>query len=300
MIVTTTSLIRDITQPSSLLAYPISRHITSSNSSSTIHRRCNSSSSSSNHRRTDTSIIHSSSSRTTTRPSQRQTQRPSPTCSSRPILSTGKTPTASYRRPWAMGSKRPFQLSRARRVPAAPVTCAPPEWTPSPLAAAARGDPHCRPRDRSIPRGSYRRVRDFLFVFSIFSNINKLMIFFHMKIKQQWWYQRISKVPGQRRQFQQLTVTGQRHREGTPKSKSTVRRLRRHRRVPALRGAHLRGLQGLLQEDRAEGLQVRVPCREELSRGQATTQQMPVLSLPKVLKSWNGQGGKVSDNNERL
>lgn len=45
------------------------------------------------------------------------------------------------------------------------------------------------------------------------------------------------------------------------------------------------------QKNRAKGLQVRVPRGQELSRGQASAEQMPVLSVPEVPASGHGQGG---------
>ena len=70
-----------------------------------------------------------------------------------------------------------------------------------------------------------------------------------------------------------------------------VRGVRGQRRVPALRGPDLRGLQGILQADRPEERQVRLPRRQELSGGQAAAQPVPVLPLPKVPGGGDGEGG---------
>ena len=70
-----------------------------------------------------------------------------------------------------------------------------------------------------------------------------------------------------------------------------MRRLRRQRRLPALRRADVRGLQGLLQAHRPEELQVRVPGRQELPGGQAAPQPLPVLPLPQVSGGGHGEGG---------
>jgi hypothetical protein len=64
----------------------------------------------------------------------------------------------------------------------------------------------------------------------------------------------------------------------------------RHRSLPALRSADLRGLQGFLQEDCAERLQVRVSCRQSMPSGQETAQSLPVLPLPEVPRCGHGQG----------
>ena len=61
--------------------------------------------------------------------------------------------------------------------------------------------------------------------------------------------------------------------------------------MPALWGAHLRGLQGVLQEDRAEERQVRLPGGQELPSGQTEKKSLPVLPLPKVFDGGNGEGG---------
>lgn len=74
-------------------------------------------------------------------------------------------------------------------------------------------------------------------------------------------------------------------------SVATVCRLRRHRGLPALRSAHLRGLQGILQADGPEGLQVCVPGGQELSGGQEAAESLPVLPVPEVSGRGNGQGG---------
>lgn len=49
----------------------------------------------------------------------------------------------------------------------------------------------------------------------------------------------------------------------------------------------------VFQKDRAEGLQVRVPGRQELSGGQAPTEQMSVLSVSEVPAGRYGQGGRT-------
>lgn len=54
----------------------------------------------------------------------------------------------------------------------------------------------------------------------------------------------------------------------------------------------MRGLQGLLQEDRAEGLEICVLGREGLPGRQTPTKPLPVLSIPEVPDGWHGQGGK--------
>ena len=61
--------------------------------------------------------------------------------------------------------------------------------------------------------------------------------------------------------------------------------------LPALRGAHLRGLQGVLQEDRPKECQICLSGRQELPSGQAEAEQVPVLPLPEVLGRRHGQGG---------
>ena len=70
-----------------------------------------------------------------------------------------------------------------------------------------------------------------------------------------------------------------------------MRRVRGPRRVPALRGADLRGLQGVLQEDGAEERQVRVSGGQELPRGQAEEEPLPVLQVPEVPGRGDGEGG---------
>ena len=70
-----------------------------------------------------------------------------------------------------------------------------------------------------------------------------------------------------------------------------MRSVRGQRGLPALRGADLRGLQGLLQEDRPEERQVRLPGRQELPRRQETTKPLPVLPVPEVFNCWDGEGG---------
>ena len=70
-----------------------------------------------------------------------------------------------------------------------------------------------------------------------------------------------------------------------------VRGVRGQRRVPALRGPDLRGLQGILQADRPEERQVRLPRRQELSGGQAAAQPVPggllkLLLTRTVLVRW--------------
>ena len=61
--------------------------------------------------------------------------------------------------------------------------------------------------------------------------------------------------------------------------------------VPALRCADLRGLQGVLQEDGAEERQVRVSGGQELPRGQAEEEPLPVLQVPEVPGRGDGEGG---------
>ena len=61
--------------------------------------------------------------------------------------------------------------------------------------------------------------------------------------------------------------------------------------MPALWGAHLRGLQGVLQEDRAEERQVRLPGGQELPSGQEEKKPLPVLSVPEVPGLRDGEGG---------
>ena len=61
--------------------------------------------------------------------------------------------------------------------------------------------------------------------------------------------------------------------------------------MPALWRPHLRGLQGILQEDSAEERQVRLPCGQELPGGQAEKKPLPVLPLPEVFDGGDGEGG---------
>ena len=72
---------------------------------------------------------------------------------------------------------------------------------------------------------------------------------------------------------------------------SAVRSVWRQCRMPALRGAHLRGLQGLLQAHRSEERQVRVSGGQELPGGQAAAQPVPVLPVPEVPDRRDGEGG---------
>ena len=69
--------------------------------------------------------------------------------------------------------------------------------------------------------------------------------------------------------------------------------------VPALWGAHLRGLQGVLQEDRAEERQVRLPGGQELPSGQEEEKPLPVLSVPEVPVLRDGEGGGEDRQPER-
>ena len=69
--------------------------------------------------------------------------------------------------------------------------------------------------------------------------------------------------------------------------------------VPALWGAHLRGLQGVLQEDRAEERQVRLPGGQELPSGQEEEKPLPVLSVPEVPVLRDGEGGGEDGQPER-
>ena len=69
--------------------------------------------------------------------------------------------------------------------------------------------------------------------------------------------------------------------------------------MPALWGAHLRGLQGVLQEDRAEERQVRLPGGQELPGGQAEEKSLPVLSVPEVPGLRDGEGGGEDGQPER-
>ena len=62
--------------------------------------------------------------------------------------------------------------------------------------------------------------------------------------------------------------------------------------MPALWRSHLRGLQGILQEDCAEERQVRLPGGQELPRRQAEAEPVPVLPLPEVPGCRHGQGGE--------
>ena len=61
--------------------------------------------------------------------------------------------------------------------------------------------------------------------------------------------------------------------------------------MSALRGENLRGLQGLLQENGSEERQVRLPGGQELPRGQAEAEPLPVLQVPEVSRGRDGQGG---------
>ena len=83
---------------------------------------------------------------------------------------------------------------------------------------------------------------------------------------------------------------------------AALRRVRRQRRVPALRREDLRGLQGLLQENCAEERQVRLSGGQELPRGQAEEEPVPVLQVPEVSRRRHGQGGcsdRLSQGSER-
>ena len=61
--------------------------------------------------------------------------------------------------------------------------------------------------------------------------------------------------------------------------------------VPALWRPHLRGLQGILQEDSAEERQVRLPGGQELPGGQAEKKPLPVLPFTEVPGRGDGAGG---------
>ena len=61
--------------------------------------------------------------------------------------------------------------------------------------------------------------------------------------------------------------------------------------MPALWRPHLRGLQGVLQEDSAEERQVRLPGGQELPSGQEEENPLPVLSVPEVFDGGDGEGG---------
>ena len=67
--------------------------------------------------------------------------------------------------------------------------------------------------------------------------------------------------------------------------------VRRQGHLPALQGAHLRGLQGILQEKRPEQLDVRLSRGQELPRGQAPKEPLSVLPLPEVPGGGHGEGG---------
>ena len=84
--------------------------------------------------------------------------------------------------------------------------------------------------------------------------------------------------------------------------RTAMRRVRRQRRVPALRREDLRGLQGLLQENCSEERQVRLSGGQELPRGQAEEEPVPVLQVSKVSRRRHGQGGcpdRLSQGSER-
>ena len=70
------------------------------------------------------------------------------------------------------------------------------------------------------------------------------------------------------RELRQLPIAWERNREraGTAEPQPTLRRVRRHGSVSTLRRSYLRGLQRILQEDRAKGVEIRVPGRESLPR----------------------------------
>ena len=61
--------------------------------------------------------------------------------------------------------------------------------------------------------------------------------------------------------------------------------------MPALWGAHLRGLQGVLQENCPEEREVCVSSRQELPGGQEEEKPLPVLSVPEVPVLRDGEGG---------
>ena len=69
--------------------------------------------------------------------------------------------------------------------------------------------------------------------------------------------------------------------------------------LPALWRSHLRGLQGILQEDGAEERQVRLPGRQELPGGQEEEKPLPVLSVPEVPGLRDGEGGGEDGQPER-
>ena len=75
-------------------------------------------------------------------------------------------------------------------------------------------------------------------------------------------------------------------------------RLRGQRGLPALRRPHLRGLQGVLQEDGAEERQVRLFGRQVLPGGQAETEPLPVLQVPEVPGCGDGEGGGEDGQSE--
>ena len=68
--------------------------------------------------------------------------------------------------------------------------------------------------------------------------------------------------------------------------------------LPALWRSHLRGLQGILQEDGAEERQVRLPGRQELPGGQEEEKPLPVLPLPEVPGRGDGEGGGEDGQSE--
>ena len=68
--------------------------------------------------------------------------------------------------------------------------------------------------------------------------------------------------------------------------------------MPALWRPHLRGLQGLLQEDSAEERQVRLPGGQELPGGQAEKKPLPVLPLPEVFDGGDGERGGEDGQSE--
>ena len=68
--------------------------------------------------------------------------------------------------------------------------------------------------------------------------------------------------------------------------------------MPALWRPHLRGLQGVLQEDSAEERQVRLPGGQELPGGQAEKKPLPVLPFPEVSGRGDGEGGGEDGQSE--
>ena len=60
---------------------------------------------------------------------------------------------------------------------------------------------------------------------------------------------------------------------------------------PALQGAHLRGLQGVLQENRSEQLDICLSGKQKLPCGQASKEPLSVLPLPEVPAGGHGEAG---------